>query len=106
MRYLAWSFTAAASGTYPDRDHRGRPWPPGSFRSELQGRRLRHKMAVTEVKADWAEMAHTFALPSWSTRLYPCAFCHTDKEHWCGQQLEATTSEAFPWAVALSLIHI
>jgi hypothetical protein len=39
-RVLVWSMQVLFRGVYPDADHTGRPWPPGSWRAEQAGKPL------------------------------------------------------------------
>ena len=64
--WLRWSFTALATGVFPS----GRPdrpeWDPSTDgeRSAQAGMPLSCVGAIVAIKGDWAEFAHTFALPA------------------------------------------
>ena len=45
-------------------------------RSELAGVKFRLKMCLLFVKADWAELAHTFGFPTCGDGLRPCFLCN------------------------------
>ena len=66
FRILAWSFNALAMGRYPTERADGLPWQPeDAWRQKQGGEPLLHG-ALIELKGDWKQLHHCFAMPSWS----------------------------------------
>lgn len=61
LAYLAWSLEALVLGRYPSRTHELKHWNPliDPVRSRLAGREFGFRLAIVQIKADWAEWAHT-----------------------------------------------
>lgn len=97
MAFLNWSYTALATGNFPVCQHDGAPWPAEEERrASLGGRQLALKAAVTQIKGDWAEFAHTLCFPSWRHLDYPCIWCHSDRNSL--YEWEGTDAFSTPWA--------
>lgn len=81
LNFIRWSFAAMATGMFPCTRPDGAPWEDSqdTIRAGLGGHPLSFVAALTAVKGDWAEYAHTFALQSWASVSYPCPFCVTTK---------------------------
>lgn len=95
MAMLAWSFKALASGTFPVCKHDGSPWGNDEERSSLGGLPLSLAAAVTQVRGDWAEFAHSLFFPSWKHSLFPCVWCTCDAESM--YDWEGTSPTSVPW---------
>lgn len=75
LEHLKYSIAAASRGVYPLTTHDGSPWEAGSFGARMAGKRMKSRFILTQIKSDWAEMVHTFGLPSWSCHHSPCFKC-------------------------------
>ena len=76
MRWLHWCFSSLASGQFPRERHDGKPWrATDALRAARGGTPLPFVGALCEIRGDWAEYAHTFGLPTWSSADHPCFFC-------------------------------
>lgn len=62
---IAWSFRALLAGTYPAVDHRGNPFPPGSWRAEQAGKALTCRGACISMRGDWAWHKQSLGLQGW-----------------------------------------
>jgi hypothetical protein len=76
FQFLAWCFSALASGQRPPRMHDGAEW---SLDDERRLPRQLINALLVMIKGDWAEFCFTFGLPSWSSFYHPCVFCDTMK---------------------------
>ena len=66
MAILAWSFRVLASGRMPTARHDGEAWGlEDSWRKRHEGKELLMG-ALIEIKGDWKQMSHCFAVPSWT----------------------------------------
>ena len=72
---MAWAIGVIAEGLYPPTRHDGKQWPEDSDRAALAGRSLGFHVAITMVKGDWDEFAHTLGFPSWAHHAHPCFAC-------------------------------
>ena len=94
FNFFRWSFSAAASGVFPAARHDG-PWSPIELGFALAGTALVYKMAVIQLKTDWAEV-YTFGLSTWKSLLFPCYMCYAES----GGDVETITdafAEELPW---------
>ena len=83
LTYLAWSMKAMVEGIFPRRTHTDQEWDDSEpVRKDLAGSPLGFRVAFVQIKADWAEWAHTLGFPSWSRSEFPCALCHADHSNW------------------------
>ena len=74
MMWLQWCFLSLAAGTYPDRMWNGREWSDLG-RKEKAGKPLGFFACLVATTGDWAEYAHTFAMPNWRSNVAPCPHC-------------------------------
>ena len=83
FRFLRWSFGAAMEAKRPSTMWNGEEWPADSYYGSLLavGRDLPCRVALAQIKGDWAEYCSTFGFPTWSSKHCPCFLCQTDKEH-------------------------
>ena len=81
--FIKWSLECVAAGFYPDRGHDGTMFSEvyHPARLLLANEPLRFKMALVQVKGDWAEFASTFGFVSWQSTLNPCLFCFVEKDN-------------------------
>ena len=78
---LAWSCRAMLCGVYPSARHDGKPWlDSDSGRAVFSGKALGFRAVGMFLKADWAELVHSFGFPSWNDSLAPCPMCFADKQ--------------------------
>ena len=80
-KVLAWSFTAAASGRYPARDHAGKEFEPGSERATLAGKQLvdGYLFVYSETRGDLPYQIATFGWPGFAHSVRCCHLCHASK---------------------------
>ena len=66
------------------------------LRAELAGQPLPFQAAVCQIRADWAEIAHTLQVPQWASGSHPCFLCKASRRNLYSllPQCSATT---FPW---------
>ena len=65
MAILAWSFQALAKGEFPSTRHDHLAWQEDdAWRKQRAGSALLHG-ALLEVKGDWKQLHHCFAVPGW-----------------------------------------
>ena len=92
--WLRWCLEVLATGKRPLARHDGQGWDPveDEDRLHMAGTDIPFRGAVFQLRADWAEIAHTMAVPQWSSHSQPCFLCrasHTDvysKVAECGYQ--------------------
>ena len=78
FRFLQWSLMSLALGAFPDDRPDGRPWDSDGQDAERVARAgspLNIVGCLFAIKGDWAEYAHTFGVPSWSSTNHPCPMC-------------------------------
>ena len=79
---IAWSVEAMKCGSYPrvgpDDTEFG---PNDAARAALGGEPLGCRGCIVAIRADWAELAHTFGLPTWGDGNNPCPFCTCDSKN-------------------------
>ena len=93
---MVWSFRALARGRWPETRHDNTPWPEGPDR-ERAGSPLPMTATILQVRCDWAELPHTFGLPSWSCNHHACPLCSaTKREMW---NFELADFQQTPWPV-------
>ena len=95
FEFIRRSLDAAAQGVYALRRHDNSAWPEGD-RKEKAGTRMPQKLALMWCKVDWSEIAVTLGFKSWSTRLWPCYCCFTEKSEM--NNIEDSFAEELPWA--------
>ena len=80
--WLRWALNVLATGCHPERRHDGDPWEADVDVQRLAaaGQRLPFLAAVAQLRADWAEIAHTMAVPQWSSHSQPCFLCRATDE--------------------------
>ena len=73
---LIWSFKALASGRWPEVDHRGQPYRPGSIEHERAGTELAEGLrgVLWALKADLDHLAKSYHLRHYNSE-HPCEFC-------------------------------
>ena len=78
---LRWSLEACANKVWPLCDPLGAKWigTEGTHFANA-GLLLGARACLVQVKGDWAEYAHTFGFPTWSSALFPCPFCKCTRE--------------------------
>ena len=89
---IAWSLEAMKSGFYPQRGPEDAEFDPvtDAARAAMGGEPLGCRGCVIAIRADWAELAHTFGLPTWGDGANPCPFCKCDSTNiynWQGASL-------------------
>jgi hypothetical protein len=73
FQYIAWLIQILLSGVYPSAGPNGKPLE--GIQRDFAGQSLGFRAATVCVKGDWAEYAHTFGLPQWSSHQHPCFAC-------------------------------
>ena len=53
--------------------------------------------AVVAIKGDWADFAHSLALPAWATNDYPCPWCRCSRATW--SEDDGLSPLSFPFAL-------
>ena len=81
---VAWSFNIIAEGIWPDRDHKGSPWPDGSERAR-KGQQREYlangaRGFIVEVLGDWKWIKETFKLKQHFNTMDCCHQCFVRKE--------------------------
>ena len=73
IKIWSWSLRAMMEGKWPECDHLGNPWPPGTFRCKQSGKILAglYRAAFVFLKADLKQRVQCFGLSRW----YRCNFC-------------------------------
>jgi len=72
FRFLAWSFSCLASGTFPANDAAGNAFTAkDGDRFARSGQTLGFRGAVVQVKGDCAEFSHSFGFASWKSNQFP-----------------------------------
>ena len=95
LTYLAWSLGGLAVGIHPTHTHERKPWPVSEdVRCVMAGSALGFRLAILKIKGDWAEWAHSFGFPSWSSNDLPCPLCHADRSNWL--TCEGISTISFP----------
>ena len=80
MAWLRYCITALAQGRFPTHRADGTPFTDKEpLRKGLAGKDG-PCAAIVQLKADWAEFAHTLAFPTWSSKTNPCMFCNCSYE--------------------------
>ena len=66
---LRWCVECLQQGRHPSQRHDGRPWnvEVDAERAEVAGNELPFRGAILQLRADWAEVAHTMAVPAWTS---------------------------------------
>lgn len=77
LNWLSYCFRAAERGVFPSHRHDGRPWDAenDTNRMELAESPMPRRCVLVHLKMDWAEVAHTMGMPSWSSSKRPCFKC-------------------------------
>ena len=98
--WLRWCIQILADGRHPACRHDGSAWDEDidGMRAELAGEPLPFKGAVCQVRADWAEIAHTLQVPQWASGTHPCFLCKASKRT-LYSLLPECSSTYFPWAL-------
>ena len=84
---LTWSFKALWAGKHPDADHRGNPFPAGSYRSTVAGNSLdpifKTKAMVYSISGDMEFFANDMGLKHFGSNepCFKCA-CNCDDAPW------------------------
>ena len=107
LTYLAWSLGALAEGKHPRLTHEQKPWAENEdVRRVLAGSALGFRLGILKLKGDWAEWAHSFGFPNWSSNEFPCPLCHADRSNWLS--CEGISTMGFPeaWGEATTQAEI
>jgi hypothetical protein len=98
LMFVAWSISSLARGTFPDRRHDQTDFNKvaDAVRRTMAGKSLGFKGAVVQIRADWAELAHTLGLPTWKDKAHPCPYC-TCSSGTMLSKLRHTSSDFLPW---------
>ena len=82
MAWLGWCCEVLSEGRHPMCRHDGLPWSEAedADRAQKAGTSLGFKAVVLQLRADWAEIAHTLQVPQWSSVFNPCFLCTTTSE--------------------------
>ena len=96
--WLRWCVQVLANGFYPEQRHDGTAWDPEvePLRADRAGQPLPFKAAVCQLRADWAEIAHTLAVPQWSSGRHPCFLCKATRRD-VYTLLNDCSATNFPW---------
>ena len=88
--WLRWTLKALATGVRPEHRHDGNAWDQDldERRAAAAGSRLSFVGAVTQLRADWGEIAHTMAVPQWSSHSQPCFLCRASHDNVSAKLLE------------------
>ena len=96
--FLRWCVQILADGRSPAFRHDGSEWDleVDGARAEVAGQPLPFKAAVCQLRADWAEIAHTLAVPQWSSARHPCFLCKASRAD-VYTLLGECSATHFPW---------
>ena len=81
LQWLRWSLDILAQGRCPAQAFDGNAWPDEDSRASTAGSDLGFLGAVLQLRADWAEIAHTLQVPQWSSGNNPCFLCQAVREN-------------------------
>ena len=76
FQFVKWTLAALAAGVYPELRHDYSPFGDDDRRVALAGTKMRSPAALVQIKADWAEVVHSFGFPQWNSAMRPCPFCN------------------------------
>ena len=80
LDWMRWCVTCLKNGSMPQSRHDASPWLPDDKERQIEAGRRRPKMAVVQIKADWAELVHVMGLCQWNAVRHPCFACHANRE--------------------------
>ena len=96
--WLRWALEVLKAGRHPEARHDGQPFSDQEpSRQRKAGKSLGFRAAVLQLRADWAEISHTFQVPQWSSGQEPCFLCKATRET-VYSQLSECTHRGLPWA--------
>ena len=98
FQWLRWALEILRVGRHPVAKHDGGEWDPvaDKSRSDMAGQELPFCGAVVQLRADWAEVAHTMAVPQWASHSHPCFLCVARHDNVYGL-LPECNHEQMPW---------
>ena len=101
--WLRWALQILATGVRPQQRHDGSGFDPEmeEQRSAAAGSRLPFVGAVTQLRADWAEIAHTMAVPQWSSHAQPCFLCRASHDN-VNSQIAECNYQRLTWELKSS----
>ena len=78
---LAWSSQVCATGEFPWVDWEGKPWPEGSWRAKMAGKRLADDFIFlfVEIAGDWKFIKEEFKLRASYAHKEICSKCFAAK---------------------------
>ena len=95
--WLKWALTILREGRHPAQRHDKQAWAMHEEkRLQNAGQRFGWKAAVLQLRADWAEIAHTLQVPQWSSAKEPCFLCAASREQ-VFSQLHLCSHKSMPW---------
>ena len=96
--WLRWCLQVLKDGVHPSQNHDHQCWSPEFDKKRVQaaGTPLPFLGAVVQLRADWAEIAHTLSVPQWSSARHPCFLCDATRES-VYRRLEECNWEGLPW---------
>ena len=97
--WLRWCLQILADAKHPEQRHDGTGWQKeDKQREEVGGSGLPFAAAVLQLRADWAEIAHTLAVPQWKSAGNPCFLCDTSSADMFTHLLACGTGD-LPWTL-------
>ena len=102
--WLKWCLQILADGKHPETRHDGAEWrrQEDQKRFEVGGRPLTFAAAVIQLRADWAEIAHTLAVPQWKSATHPCFLCAATRDDMFTRLLACAPATPLPWPLLRS----
>ena len=88
--WLRWCLHVLREGRYPGMRHDNEPWTSelDKKRAAQAGGEMPFLAAVVQLRADWAEIAHTLAVPHWASANHPCFLCYATRATLYGRLAE------------------
>ena len=79
FNFVAWSFQAMATNTFPNAPCAMLEWPADHWRATVGGLRLGFHAMCLQIMLDWSEAANTMGFWPWNTVNFPCIWCQCER---------------------------